>query len=227
MIKPILEVQDLHKTYHSGGAATEALKGISFQLAKGAFAALTGPSGCGKTSLFNLIAGLDNPSRGKIWVKGQEITQLSTSQKILFRRQSIGFVFQHHNLLPVLTVEENIAMIMQLQKQPKKLVQVRVQELIEKLSLSQQRKKYPAQLSGGQQQRVAVARALAARPALVLADEPTANLDLKNAENLLSLMQALNEEEGITFLFSTHDARVMCFAKAIIALEDGQIAKEI
>ncbi len=221
---PILAVQDLYKTYQSGGIATEALRGVSFQLEKGAFAALTGASGCGKTTLFNLIAGLDKPSSGKIWVNGQEITQLSTSQKILFRRQSVGFIFQHHNLLPILTVEENIAMIMQLQKQPKKQIQARVAALIEKLSLYEQRKKYPAQLSGGQQQRVAVARALAARPALVLADEPTANLDLKNAENLLHLMQTLNKDEGITFLFSTHDTRVMRFAKEIIALEDGKLA---
>lgn len=223
MTMPILKVEDLYKTYQNEGIATDALRGVSFSLEEGAFAALTGASGCGKTTLFNLIAGLITPSNGKIWINQQDITQLSNAQKILFRRQSIGFVFQRHNLLPVLTAEENIALIMQLQKQPKKLINIRVQALIEKLSLYEQRKKYPAQLSGGQQQRVAVARALAARPALVLADEPTANLDLKNAENLMQLMKTLNEEEGITFLFSTHDARVMRFAQEIITLENGKL----
>jgi putative ABC transport system ATP-binding protein len=217
----ILQIEDLSKTYQEKTMPVQALQKINLTVYQGEFTALVGPSGGGKTTLFNLIAGLDLPTSGKILINNTEITALSDAQRILFRRNHLGFIFQSNNLVPVLTVYENIALIMQLQKQAKKTIRERVLLLVEKLFLENQLNKLPRELSGGQQQRVAVARALATRPPLVLADEPTANLDLKNAENLLELMKKLNEEEGTTFIFSTHDARVMHHAQRIVKIEDG------
>lgn len=223
---PILKVENVHKTYQEKTVPTKALQGINLEVQQGEFMAIVGPSGGGKTTLFNLIAGLDQPSQGKIWVNQTEITSLSDAKRILFRRNHLGFIFQSNNLIPVLTVYENIAFIMQLQNQAKKIIKDRVLLLAHKLFLSEQLFKLPKELSGGQQQRVAVARALATHPPLVLADEPTANLDLKNAENLLELMQKLNEEEKTTFIFSTHDARVMHHAQRIVKIEDGKLSAE-
>lgn len=219
----ILQIEDLSKTYQEKTMPVQALQKINLTVYQGEFTALVGPSGGGKTTLFNLIAGLDLPTSGKILINNTEITALSDAQRILFRRNHLGFIFQSNNLVPVLTVYENIALIMQLQKQPKKIIRERVLLLVYKLFLEKHLHKLPRELSGGQQQRVAVARALATRPPLVLADEPTANLDLVNAENLLEMMKKLNEEEGTTFIFSTHDARVMPHAKRIIKIEDGRI----
>lgn len=223
---PLLRIENLHKTYQEKLIPTKALQGIDLEVNEGEFMAIVGPSGGGKTTLFNLISGLDTPSKGSIWMAQTEITKLSEAQRILFRRNHLGFIFQSNNLIPVLTVYENIAFVMQLQKRAKKDIQERIFMLSEKLFLEKQLHKLPRQLSGGQQQRVAVARALATKPPLILADEPTASLDLDNAENLLKLMQKMNQEEKTTFIFSTHDARVMHHAQRVVRIEDGRIQND-
>jgi putative ABC transport system ATP-binding protein len=199
---------------------------VHLHLNKGEFTALVGPSGSGKTTLLNLIGGLDRPDSGNIIINDVDITKLSSNQLITFRLNHIGFVFQSFNLIPVLTARENVEMIMQLQKISRKDRDARIKQLFEEVQLSDKLNSRPSELSGGQQQRVAVARALASKPKFVLADEPTANLDTKSASNLLDIMTKLNKEEKITFLFSTHDQRVIERARRVITLVDGKIESD-
>lgn len=226
MSTPVVEVVNLYKTYDADAVAVHAVDGISLEIAAGEFTAIVGPSGCGKTTLLNMIGGLDRPTSGQVKVKGEVINDLSENKLIDFRLRNIGFVFQAYNLLPVLTAEENTAFIMQLQGVPAEDRKARARQLLKAVGLEDREGDRPAQLSGGQQQRVAVARALASRPSFVIADEPTANLDSHSTANLLDIMAQLNKEENITFVFATHDQRVMDKAHRIITLEDGVVIKD-
>jgi len=219
----IIEINNLTKIYKEDAEVVKALDNISINISKGEFTAIVGPSGSGKTTLLNMIGGLDAPASGTIVVDGIEVTKLSTNDLINFRRDNVGFVFQAYNLIPVLTAKENVTFIMDLQGVPTKQSSARAIELLKNVGLGDRIDARPSKLSGGQQQRVAVARALASKPKFILADEPTANLDGKSAETLLDIMEKLNEEENITFIFSTHDQRVMQKARRIITLEDGKI----
>ena len=220
---PIIKARQLTKTYNPDTIPVKALRGVDLIIEKGEFTAIVGPSGSGKTTLLNIIGGLDRPTGGSISVDGKDISQLSDNQLIEFRQKEIGFVFQSYNLIPVLTVTENTEFVMLLQKRPKEEREKRVAELLRSVGLEDKTDKRPSQLSGGQQQRVAVARALAPRPAFVLADEPTANLDSASVKNLLDIMEKMNREEGVTFVFSTHDQRVIDRARRVVTLVDGVI----
>jgi putative ABC transport system ATP-binding protein len=199
---------------------------VHLHIRRGEFTAIKGPSGSGKTTLLNMIGGLDTPSEGFVEINGVNITGLSGNALIDFRLRNIGFVFQSYNLIPVLTAEENIEFIMLLQKRSASERALRVKELLHEVGLVDKAGKRPSELSGGQQQRVAVARALAPKPQFILADEPTANLDTVAAGNLLDLMARLNQEENMTFVFSTHDQRVIDRARRVITLEDGKIISD-
>ncbi len=222
----VIEVQNLHRIFEDGNQQIHAVDGVDLDINKGEFTAIVGPSGSGKTTLLNMIGGLDSPSSGSIFVAGEEMSKLSTNKLIDFRLNNIGFVFQAYNLIPVLTAEENVEFTMLLQKRSKAERAERTLELMNKIGLGDRMKNRPGELSGGQQQRVAVARALAPKPKFILADEPTANLDSKSTANLLDMMAELNEEEGVTFIFSTHDQRVIDRAKRIITLEDGKVISD-
>jgi len=222
-MKTLIEVKDLHKIYKDTASEVRAVDGVNLKIDAGEFTAIVGPSGSGKTTLLNLIGGLDTPTCGSITVAGQDVSRLSEKQMTKFRLHHIGFVFQAYNLIPVLTAKENVSFVMELQGRTKAETDARAMELLHAVGLDGRENCRPAKLSGGQQQRVAVARALASRPQFVLADEPTANLDSRSAENLLEIMEKLNRQEGVTFIFSTHDARIMAKAKRIITLEDGKI----
>jgi putative ABC transport system ATP-binding protein len=223
----VIETKGVTKVYNPKEVPVEALRGIDLKINKGEFTAIVGPSGSGKTTLLNIIGGLDNPTEGEIKVNGIDLTKLSDNKLIDFRRDNIGFVFQAYNLIPVLTAYENIEFIMMLQKKPASERDQRTRELLNAVGIGDQIHKRPGQLSGGQQQRVAVARALASKPAFILADEPTANLDGKATAQLLDIMAKLNEEEQMTFVFSTHDQRVIDRAKRVITLEDGLIVSDV
>jgi putative ABC transport system ATP-binding protein len=204
-----------------------AINGVTLSFDKGDFAVIVGPSGSGKTTLLNLLGGLDQPSGGEILVAGHRLSELRPSELIDFRMEHVGFVFQSYNLIPVLTASENVGFIMNLQKWPREKRIARTGELLESVGLADRSGSRPSQLSGGQQQRIAVARALATHPEFVLADEPTANLDTKSAESLLDIMEKLNREEEMTFIFSTHDARVVKRARRVITLEDGRVVSDV
>jgi putative ABC transport system ATP-binding protein len=219
----IIETKNLSRLYQDGDHSIHAVDKVNLQIEAGEFTAIVGPSGSGKTTLLNLIGGLDTPTEGEVIVDGKAIHQLKDNALINFRLQHIGFVFQAYNLIPVLSAQENVEFIMLLQNASARERKTRAQELLKAVGLEAQMHKRPAELSGGQQQRVAVARALASKPSFVLADEPTANLDSKSTEDLLDIMHKLNQEEGITFIFSTHDQRVIDRASRIIYVEDGQI----
>lgn len=221
----VIETKNLSKTYE-GVVPVTAVKNITIDFEHNEFTAVVGPSGSGKTTFLNIIGGLDRPTSGEVTVDGVEINNLSDNEMIDFRLNNIGFVFQSYNLIPVLTAKENTEFIMLLQNRPEAERNARVKELLGEVGLAEQANKRPSQMSGGQQQRIAVARALASKPKFILADEPTANLDSKSAESLLDLMKKLNEEEGITFIFSTHDQRVIDRAKRVITLVDGQIVSD-
>jgi putative ABC transport system ATP-binding protein len=223
----VIETKGVTKVYNPKEVPVEALRGIDLKINKGEFTAIVGPSGSGKTTLLNIIGGLDNPTEGEIKVNGIDLTKLSDNKLIDFRRDNIGFVFQAYNLIPVLTAYENIEFIMMLQKKSAAERDQRTRELLKAVGIGDQIDKRPGQLSGGQQQRVAVARALASKPAFILADEPTANLDGKATAQLLDIMAKLNEEEHMTFVFSTHDQRVIDRAKRVITLEDGLIVSDV
>lgn len=227
MKNSIIRTRGLHKIYNETAVPVHALNGVDLEIAPGEFTAIVGPSGSGKSTLLNIIGGLDTPSEGSVQVDGQELADLSDNALIDFRKQKIGFVFQAYNLIPVLTARENVEFVMQLQGRPKAERDARVTSLMAAVGLSDKLNNRPSELSGGQQQRVAVARALASKPAFVLADEPTANLDSKSTENLLDIMERLNGEEGVTFLFSTHDQRVIDRAHRVITLVDGAIASDV
>lgn len=203
-----------------------ALRGIDLHIEKNEFTAITGASGSGKTTLLNLMGGLDKPDKGEIWIDKTEITQLTDNQLITFRLKNIGFIFQNYNLLPILSAQENVALILQLQGKSKTEVKQKSIELLEKVGLKDKIHVRPVELSGGQQQRVAIARALAGSPKFILADEPTSNLDSQTADNIIELMAQLNENEQVTFIFSTHDQRIIQKAKRIIELKDGQIINQ-
>jgi putative ABC transport system ATP-binding protein len=223
----VIEIENLEKTYNESEVQVHAIRGIDLFFEEGEFAAIVGPSGSGKTTLLNLLGGLDNPSAGKITIGGMDISSLKSSELINFRLENIGFVFQAYNLIPVLTARENVEFIMHLQGKPRQERDARTKELLEAVGLGDRLDSRPSKLSGGQQQRVAVARALASKPKFVLADEPTANLDTEATENLLDIMEKLNREENITFIFATHDARVMKKARRVITIEDGKVLSDI
>jgi len=222
----IISVKGVTKTYNPDKIPVRALRGVDLEIQKGEFTAIVGPSGSGKTTLLNIIGGLDRPTEGLVHVGGQDISQLSDNQLIDFRKEHIGFVFQAYNLIPVLTAIENVEFVMLLQKRPLAERQARAKELLHAVGLDDKINKRPSELSGGQQQRVAVARALAPKPTFILADEPTANLDSASTAQLLDIMAELNRKEDITFLFSTHDQRVIDRARRVVTLVDGQVDKD-
>lgn len=226
MIRTVIDAHNISKTYNAKTIPVYAINSVHLHLKEGEFTALVGPSGSGKTTLLNLIGGLDSPDSGNIFINGTDITKLSKGQLIDFRLYNIGFVFQSFNLVPVLTAKENAEFIMLLQGIKRKEREKRLLQLFKEIGLEDKINVRPAQLSGGQQQRVAVARALASKPDFILADEPTANLDSVSASNLLDLMSKLNKEENITFLFSTHDQRVIERARRVITLVDGRISSD-
>ena len=219
----IIQVIGVNKVYNPDTVPVHALTDVNIAFDKGEFTAIVGPSGCGKTTLLNMIGGLDAPTSGQVILNGTDISTLSSTELINFRLHNIGFVFQDYSLLPVLTARENTEFIMQLQKRPKKEYRNRSTALLTEVGLGDRLDAYPRKLSGGQQQRVAVARALAAKPQFVLADEPTANLDSHSTSELLDIMLRLNREERVTFIFSTHDQRVIDRARRVIRLEDGNV----
>lgn len=223
----VIETKALSKIYHESDVPVYALNGVDLTIEKGEFTAIVGPSGSGKTTLLNIIGGLDNPSEGKVIINNTDISTYTENQMVDFRMHNIGFVFQSYNLIPVLTARENVEFIMLLQKKSKQEMQKRALNLLSRVGLSDKVDKKPGQLSGGQQQRVAVARALASKPAFILADEPTANLDSHSTENLLDMMAEMNKEEEATFVFATHDQRVINKARRVVTLEDGKIISDI
>lgn len=226
MVQPAVELNDVSKTYRTGSIEVPALRGVSLRIVPGEFVATAGPSGSGKTTLLNIIGGLDRADAGEVWVAGQNLQLLSSGELARVRLQRIGFVFQTYNLLPVLTALENTEFTLLLQGVAKHTRRERVQKLFSEIGLAGLENRRPAELSGGQQQRVAVARAMVTEPALILADEPTANLDSATAISLLDVMERLNRATGTTFIFSTHDPQVMERARRLIRLRDGQIASD-
>lgn len=220
----IVELKGVDKTYQQGKVSVHALKGIDLAVDRGSFAALAGPSGSGKTTLLNIIGGLDTPDRGEVRVDGNAYHDMTQSRMAELRLHRLGFVFQAYNLLPVLSAVENVEYVMQLQGVDKKKRRERALAILDEVGLSGRYHNRPTELSGGQQQRVAVARAIVSDPALVLADEPTANLDSKTGEGLLQIMRKMNQEKGVTFVFSTHDKMVMSYANRLIHIRDGEIA---
>jgi len=222
----VINVKNVIKIYNDSEVKVHAVNGISLSFEEGEFAAIVGPSGSRKTTLLNMLGGLDKPTSGEIIIDHTNIRELKSSKLIDFRLRNIGFVFQAYNLIPVLTARENVEFIMHLQGKSKTERDKRVRELLEAVGLGDRLDSRPAKMSGGQQQRVAVARALASKPKFILADEPTANLDSKSTENLLDIMEKLNAEENITFIFSTHDARVVKKARRVITIEDGKVVSD-
>ncbi len=222
----IIETKNLKKIYDDAHIPVKAVDGIDITFDKGEFAAIVGPSGSGKTTFLNMLGGLDNPTEGEIIIDGINIWDMKSRKITDFRMNNIGFVFQAYNLIPVLTASENIEFIMHLQGKSKEERHKRTMELLDSVGLGDRKDSRPNKLSGGQQQRVAVARALASKPKFILADEPTANLDSKSTATLLDIMERLNKEENITFIFSTHDARVVKKARRVITLEDGVVVSD-
>ncbi len=222
----LIQVEHLSKTYDATAVPVHALRDVNVAFERGEFTAIVGPSGSGKTTFLNMLGGLDKPTRGRILIEGTNLLELSGSALTEYRLHHIGFVFQAYNLIPVFSALENVEFIMLLQGREKKERRRRAKELLEAVGLGDRLHARPAQLSGGQQQRVAVARALASRPEFVLADEPTANLDSHTAEALLALMENLNKEFNMTFIFSTHDARVIQRAHRVITLHDGAVERD-
>lgn len=222
----VIEIKAIEKVYDEKTVPVHAVNGIDLSFEQGEFAAIVGPSGSGKTTLLNMIGGLDKPTSGEIIISDTNIGELSSSKLIDFRLRNIGFVFQAYNLIPVLTAKENVEFIMHLQGKPKSEREMRSKEMLASVGLGDRENSRPNKMSGGQQQRVAVARALASKPKFILADEPTANLDSKSAEMLLDIMEKLNKEENITFIFSTHDNRVVKKARRVITVEDGKVVSD-
>ena len=222
----LVQVSDVHKTYDDSGVPVDAVRGVELSIGRGEFTALVGPSGSGKTTLLNIMAGLDDPTRGEVELEGKRISQMSGGELSRFRRDRIGFVFQAYNLIPVLSALENVEYIMLLQGVDGEERRRRVMETLDLVGLADMAHRRPAQLSGGQQQRVAVARAMAARPALILANEPTANLDSETSGGLLDIMHDLNRDTGMTFLFSTHDEIVISRAERVVSLRDGRVFRD-
>ena len=222
----VIDIKKLDKIYNDSEVKVHAIQGIDLDFEEGEFTAIVGPSGSGKTTLLNMLGGLDNPTEGEIIIGDINVHDLKGSALVDFRLNNIGFVFQAYNLVPVLTAKENVEFIMQMQGVPVAKRNERTKELLTQVGLGDRLDSRPSKLSGGQQQRVAVARALASKPKFVLADEPTANLDSKSTENLLDIMEKLNKEENITFIFSTHDQRVVKKARRVITIEDGKVLSD-
>lgn len=222
--KTILRVQDLTKIYGSGTARVAALQNVSFEVKQGEFVAIVGPSGSGKSTLLHMIGGVDTPTSGKVEVDGTDLASLNESRLAVFRRRQIGLVYQFYNLIPVLTVEENITLPLLLDR--RKAGRAQLEQLLASLGLDARRKALPHQLSGGQQQRVSIGRAVITSPALLLADEPTGNLDSKNSAEILSLLKNYHRQHGQTLLLITHDREIALQADRIIAMEDGRIVKD-
>ncbi len=224
--RPIVELTGVTRKYRQGDIDVHALRGLDLAIERGEFTALCGPSGSGKTTTLNLIGALDRPTSGRVMLEGHDLGALDRRQLAELRRDRIGFVFQAYNLLPVLTAYENAETVLALQGAEVAARRERVMELLAAVGLAGMEDRRPDQLSGGQQQRVAIARAIAADPAVVLADEPTANVDSETAEMLLDIMQRLNRERGVTFIFSTHDPRVMAHARRLVRLVDGKVESD-
>lgn len=222
----ILKIQNVSKIYSTDGIEVRALRSLSLSIEEGEFTAIAGPSGSGKTTLLNIISGLDTPTSGQALLAGKPISTMKGSELSDFRRDHIGFIFQAYNLIPVLTVKENIEYIMLLQGVQEKERRSRVASILEKVGLAGMENRQPKQLSGGQQQRVAVARAMVSNPTVILADEPTANLDSNTGASLLDIMRDLNKNMGMTFVFSTHDTMIMERARRLVLLRDGEIVTD-
>jgi putative ABC transport system ATP-binding protein len=223
---PLVSARELVKTYYTGSVEAPALRGVTFEVSGGEFLSIVGPSGSGKTTLLNLIGALDSATGGSLEVLGNDMRRLGRRRRAELRLRSLGFVFQAYNLVPVLTARENVEFVLELQGVGRAERRVRSGEVLEELGLSEFADRRPPAMSGGQQQRVAVARAVASRPRLVLADEPTANLDGENAEVLMNMMRRLRDEHGVTFIFSTHDPRVVAHATRVVTLTDGRVTSD-
>ncbi|EJC6879579.1 ABC transporter ATP-binding protein [Vibrio parahaemolyticus] len=222
-----IKLERLTKTYNpDSDFPVHAVQHVDLEIKQGEFVAIMGPSGSGKTTLLNMLGGIDAPTSGSVEIDGCLISEMSEKELIAYRRDNIGFIFQDYSLLPVLTALENVEFVMQLQGKTERECRERAMSLLEQVGLAQQMHKRPSKMSGGQQQRVAVARALAPKPRFVMADEPTANLDAKSTSELLDIMEQLSEQEGTTFIFSTHDPRVIKRAHRIIVFEDGRLARD-
>lgn len=222
----IVECIDIKKTYEQGQVEVQALRGISLSIKKGGFFALAGPSGSGKTTVLNIIGGLDSADSGRVMVDGNVLDEMNRSQLANLRLHNIGFVFQAYNLIPVLSALENVEYVMLLQGVPVADRRQRAKTILDDVGLEDKYDRRPAELSGGQQQRVAVARAIVSNPSIVLADEPTANLDSKTGQDLLELMQEMNEKKKVTFIFSTHDHMVMDYARRLVRIRDGRVVDD-
>jgi putative ABC transport system ATP-binding protein len=225
-VKPILRAKELTKTYKLDTVETPALRGVNLEIGSGEFTAIVGPSGSGKSTLLHLLGGLDEPTSGEVWLEDRRVDQMNSIERAHMRLKHLGFVFQAYNLIPVLTALENAAFVLELQGVGRTERERRAREALQELGIAELEKRRPNQLSGGQQQRVAVARAIAGEPKLVLADEPTANLDSKTGLTLIDLMKHLNLEHGVTFLFSTHDPRLLEHVRRVITLEDGRVVRD-
>ncbi len=222
----IVTVTDIRKTYQQGDVEVHALRSVSLTVARGGFVALAGPSGSGKTTLLNIMGGLDTPDAGTVTVDGRAYEELSAGQLADLRLHRIGFIFQSYNLIPVLSAEENVEYVMLLQGVPRRERRDRTRKVLDDVGLDGLYSRRPHELSGGQQQRVAVARAVVSNPAIVLADEPTANLDSETGRGLLEMMREMNERRSVTFVFSTHDRMVMEYAHRLVRLRDGRVVSD-
>ncbi|MBN2798152.1 MAG: ABC transporter ATP-binding protein [Deltaproteobacteria bacterium] len=226
MTSPTVEFVNVTKVYRKGAMETHALRGLNLQVNQGEFVAIWGPSGSGKTTALNLVGALDTPTSGVVRLEGRPLGDLSRRELSRLRRDRIGFVFQAYNLIPVFTAYENAEAVVALQGVPARERRERVMQILKDVGLEGMEHRRPNEMSGGQQQRVAIARAIASNPAVILADEPTANVDSETAERLLTIMQQLNEERGVTFVFSTHDPRVMKYARRLVGMVDGAVASD-
>ncbi|HTX90530.1 MAG TPA: ABC transporter ATP-binding protein [Anaerolineales bacterium] len=221
----VVKIEKATRVYKIGAVETQALRGVDLGIDAGEFTALVGPSGSGKTTLLQLIGCLDQPTSGTVWVDGKDVTRLNRNQRADMRRGHIGFIFQFFALIPTLSAYENVEMPLLLNGHTPKERHDRVMELLSAVDLVERAKNRPDQMSGGQQQRIAIARALAPKPALILADEPTANLDTENGRQVMEIMEKLNKETGVTFVFATHDPRVIKYARRVVTLRDGLIVE--
>ena len=219
----VVRTVDLTRRFEMGDAHVDALRGVDLSIARGEFVALVGPSGSGKSTVLNLIGGLDRPTGGQVWINGTELSSSDERTLTRHRRQHVGFVFQSFNLLPRLTAEENVALPLMFSDVPEMERQARARALLERVSLGQRLTHRPTELSGGEQQRVAIARALVGQPALLLADEPTGNLDTTTGAEIMALLKELNQEGGLTLLVVTHDPEVAAFADRVVTLRDGRV----
>ena len=222
----VVKIENVTRVYQIGKLETQALRGVNLSIESGEFTALVGPSGSGKTTLLQMIGCLDQPTSGRVIIGGKDVTKLNRNQRADMRRGTIGFIFQFFALIPTLTAYENVEMPLLLNGHSPKERQERVMELLKAVDLTDRANNRPDQLSGGQQQRVAIARALASKPTLILADEPTANLDTTNGKQVMDIMKNLNKETGVTFVFATHDPRVISYASRVVTLQDGLIEKD-